>query len=47
MTDGTRENDPPSLCIRWSVVWAIVSVVGLVGVIAFAMALYLKAPIER
>lgn len=47
MTDGTRENDPPSLCVRWSVVWAIVSVVGLVGVSAFAMALYLKAPIER
>jgi hypothetical protein len=47
MTDATRENDPPSLIIRWSVIWAIVSVVGLVAVIAFAMALYLKAPIER
>jgi hypothetical protein len=47
MTDATRENDPPSLCIRWSVVWAIVSVVGIVAVIGFAMALYLKAPIER
>ena len=47
MTDATRENDPPSLIIRWSVIWAVVSVVGLVAVIAFAMALYLKAPIER
>jgi peptidoglycan/LPS O-acetylase OafA/YrhL len=47
MTDGTRENDPPSLCVRWSVIWAITSVIGLVLVIAFAMALYLKAPIER
>jgi hypothetical protein len=31
---------------RW-LPWAILSVVGLVGSIAFAMALYLKAPIER
>jgi hypothetical protein len=30
-----------------SVLWAILSVVGLVGSIAFAMALYLKAPIQR
>jgi hypothetical protein len=31
---------------RW-LLWAILSVVGLVGSIAFAMALYLKAPIQR
>jgi hypothetical protein len=30
-----------------SVLWAILGVVGLVGSIAFAMALYLKAPVER
>jgi hypothetical protein len=47
MADGVRENDAPSLCVRWSVLWAILSVIGLVGVIGFAMALYLKAPIER
>jgi hypothetical protein len=47
MADGRQEDDSPSLCVKWSVLWAIVSVIGLVGVIGFAMALYLKAPIDR
>jgi hypothetical protein len=42
-----EQGEAPSLRIRWSVIWGILSVIGLVGVIGFAMALYLRAPIER
>ena len=47
MADGLREDDAPSTRDGRSVLWAILSLIGLIGVIGFAMALYLKAPIER
>ena len=47
MADGLREDDSPGPREKRSTIWAILSIIGLVGVIGFAMALYLKAPIER
>jgi hypothetical protein len=47
MADGLREDDDPGPPAGRSVLWEILTVLGLLGVIGFAMALYLKAPIER
>ena len=47
MAHGLREDDTPSRRDGSSILRAILSVIGLVVVIGFAMALYLKAPIER
>jgi hypothetical protein len=47
MADGHREDDAPGPSDGRPVLWAILSLIGLIGVIGFAMALYLKAPIER
>jgi hypothetical protein len=47
MAQGLREEDAASSRDGRSALWATLSVIGLIGSIAFAMALYLRAPIER
>jgi hypothetical protein len=47
MADRLGEDAAASSRDGRSVIWTVLSVVGLVGSIAFAMALYLKAPIHR
>ena len=47
MAQGLRVEDAASSRNGRSVLWAILSVVGLVGSIAFAMAVYLRAPVQR
>lgn len=47
MAEGRRGDAAASSPRGRSILWAVLAIVGLLGTIAFAMALYLAAPIER